>query len=223
MSVLILQISLLTPLIPFWPKGLTNFSLFLLGEAAYGVKYFSGTHLLSYKEYALGPVCLSTAGINNRPQRSRPWSSQPSAPKLFLLTPLRSSHLCLLWISSRCLHLFSHCFFPMLGDAAQKFSTNPSVVAVFNPTLTCLGVYKPVHCLFFNFCRQGSARSQGFPELFFQLSLNQRKTNGNYLTFSGITYSETRILHGRSQANKWSHISGGISWKPVPVCGNLPI
>lgn len=51
--------------VPFWPKGLTSFSLFLLwGEADYGAKYSFGTNLFIYKECALEPLCLSAAGIN---------------------------------------------------------------------------------------------------------------------------------------------------------------
>lgn len=170
-SVLILQISWLTPLISFWPKGLANFNLFLWGgKVDYGVNSFSGTNLSSHKEYAPSPVSLSIAGINNSTHRPRPLSIQPSTRKLFFLSLLRSC--CLFALGFFLLPSF---VLSLLLSHVWKCSTK------IQYKLLC-------DCIFnwnqFNFCQQGSSYSKIFLGLLsFQLSLNQRKSNGNYLIF----------------------------------------
>lgn len=206
-SVLILHISLLTPLISFWPKGLANFSLFLLGgEVDYGVNCFSGTNLFSHKEYAPSPVSLSIAGINNSTHRLRPLSIQPSTLKLFSLSRLRSC--CLFALGLFLLPSFA---LPLLLSHVWKCNTKIQ----YRLLCDCIFDWKQ-----FNFCLQGSSYSKIFLGLLLlQLSLNQRKTNGNYLIFRRMAcLIPARDFQNKSSPlektdNKWSHVFVGISWK----------
>lgn len=220
---LILEILLWTSLIPFWPKVLANFSLFLLvREVDYGVKYFSGTNLFSYKEYSLGPVCLSAAGINKKTQRSRPLSSQPSTLKLFffnssqIMPPLFALDFFLLPSFALSL-LLSH---------TQRCSTKIQ--------------YKPFsHCIFILNPNSVSACKDQFIPKFFQgfffFSCHLTKEKLMEIISHSVEWLvclvPTRVFWNKSSplcsseqmANKWSHISVGVCWKLVPVYRNMHI